>query len=200
MTRLPSCVAGRIVGACFDFESGTLDGWQLAEWATESDGYVRGTVGVSSRPESESGRSMQIQAEFRSIGWSAIALELRADVSLADYSGIRADVLAPADTTFHLGVRFVILAGPSWQWLETKEPIPLEPGKWSVVAAPLEADAWRGPEYSDAVDERQWVAQLREVHKIIVRVESYPDRAGDDRSDVAAISIDNIWFPERDGL
>jgi hypothetical protein len=143
---------------------------------------------------------MQIQAEFRSIGWSAIALELRADVSLADYSGIRADVLAPADTTFHLGVRFVILAGPSWQWLETKEPIPLEPGKWSVVAAPLEADAWRGPEYSDAVDERQWVAQLREVHKIIVRVESYPDRAGDDTSDVAAISIDNIWFPERDGL
>lgn len=199
VTRLPSCVAGRVVGACFDFESGNLDGWQLAQWTAESDGYVRGTIGLSSDYGSRSGRSLRIQAEFQSIGWSAIALELRADVSLADYAAIRAELFAPADSPLSLSVRFVIVAGPNWSWIETRQPLPLEPGTWSVVEVPLGLDAWRLPEYSEAVDERQWVAYVRDVHKIIVRLEAYPNGVGGHTTDSSLISVDNIWFPNRGG-
>ena len=199
LTHLPSCVDGRIVGACFDFECGALDNWQLAQWATESDGYVGGTVGLSSDHAARSGRSLRIQAEFQPVGWSAIALELRADVSLADYRTMAAEVLAPLDTTLRLAVRFVIVAGPRWDWLETKEAFPLESGTWSVVEAPLAADAWRGPQYSGAHDDAQWASYLRDVHKIIIRIETRSGPATRHTSGPLIISIDNIWFPERAG-
>ena len=196
ITSLPSCVDRHVVGACFDFDSGTLDNWQVADWATGSDDYVHGTVDISSDHAARSGRSLRLQAKFQSVGWSTVALELRADVSLADYASVRADVHSSADSTLHLVVRFVIVAGPSWDWFETKEPLPLDPGNWSVARAPLEADAWNGPGYPEATEARQWIASMRDVHKIMLRFEATPDRAGAGPADLTTISIDNIWFPE----
>ncbi|GMR12751.1 MAG: hypothetical protein BMS9Abin29_0944 [Gemmatimonadota bacterium] len=199
MTVLPSCATGHLVGACFDFESGTLDGWSLAEWAAESSGYVSGTLRSVSGHGARSGRALRVQAEFRSGGWSAIALDLRADVSLADYAGMVAEVLAPADTTLDLAVRFVFVSGPYWDWLEMEEAAPLEPGEWSVVEAPLDADAWRGPRYSGNADERRWAAYLSDVHRIIIRIEANTDRSSRGTMDLAMISVDNIRFPVHSG-
>jgi hypothetical protein len=199
MTRLPTCAIGSMVGACFDFENKTLDRWQLAEWATASDGYVDGTVDRSSDAAGRSGTSLRVQTQFSPVGWSAVALELRADVSLADYVSMRADVHPPADSPLHLAVRFVIVAGPAWDWFETRESIPLDPGNWSTAHASLQADAWHRPGYAEAADGRQWNAFLRDVHKIIVRFEASPGRGDPSPAELTTIAVDNIWFPEHDG-
>ncbi len=200
LTVLPSCATEKIlVVACFDFETGMHDRWRIAERAAESFGYVRGTVDLALDIEQSSGRSLRLQAEFDSVGWSAIALELLTELSLMEYAGLVARVRAPADPALRLSVRFAMVAGPLWDWLETEESVPLEPGEWSVVAAPLEADAWRAHGFVDLEDEREWVGYLGEVHAIVIRVEANPDRSRPGSTQLVSLYIDDIRFPLRGG-
>lgn len=188
LTKLPTCAQHGVVEACFDFERGTRDDWRLATPAPGLE-HAHGVVDLASNGEPRGGRSLRISAEFSSTGWSSVTLELRADVSLTEYAGMRATMLAPEDTALHLAVRFAINAGPSWEWFEAKDALPLDAGAWSVVEVPLETEAWVGPHGGD---HRSWTAYLREVHKIVVRIEASPDWP---TRGPAVIAIDDIWFP-----
>jgi hypothetical protein len=121
----------------YDFEQGT-DGWTMPDWPDAN----KDEKGAIYHPESSQ--------DFASSGTKALRVPLRfiagkdakgfvgvrPNADWSPFQQVRVAVYLPAGAPTGLHVGFYMMGG-GWKWREAKQTIPLVPGQWTTLEAPL---------------------------------------------------------------
>ena len=123
----------------FDFEGNTQD-WAIPDWAKESPDSVGKVLSISEEVASHGKGSLQLLADFPGGKWTGAYAEVLMHVTdWSPFGTVAADVYLPPNAPEGLQGRFILTIGEKWEWIEMNRAIPLEPGKWTTIAANLKA-------------------------------------------------------------
>ena len=149
----------------FGFE-GSLQGWEVPDWAYEKPDHVQREIEVSSSVASEGTSSMEIDAEFPGGRWTGAIVEIMQYFDWSDYTTLACDLYIPEDAPVGLKAKIILTVGDSWKWVEMSKAYDLKPGKWVTMIADLKPGSidWRRVEVDDRF--------RRDIRKMDIRVES----------------------------
>lgn len=150
----------------FDFEDGTLSGWEIPDWVYEKDDYVTEEVDTSKDYASSGDKSMKLLANFPGDNWSGAIVEVMEYFDWTPYSAISCDIMVPASAPAGLKAKIVLTVGDSWKWTEMSRSVKLEPGQWVTIEASLKPGStdWKRTTVTDEF--------RSDIRKIAIRVES----------------------------
>ena len=153
----------------YSFE-GSLEGWQIPDWAKASADYVGSAAAVSQAQANDGAASLQVDADFPGDRWTGVYVEREVEVTdWTPFSQLAVDLLVPAGAPEGLTGRIILTTGEQWVWTEMNRALPLAPGRWTPIAVSLKPGSFDWKFFPD--DEFR-----RRVRKIGVRIES--DRGG----------------------
>ncbi len=149
----------------FGFE-GSLEGWQIPDWASSSQDYVGQGLQISDSQASEGRFSMTLQADFPGDRWTGVYVER--EIEVADWSPfgqLSLDLYVPPEAPEGLLGRIILTVGEEWVWTEMNHGIPLAPGRWTAITVNLKPGSMDWKFFPDD-------AFRRRVRKLGVRIES----------------------------
>ena len=149
----------------FGFE-GSLEGWQIPDWASSSADYVGQALDVSDRQASEGRFSMTLQADFPGDRWTGVYVEREVEVTdWTPFGQLSLDLYLPAEAPQGLLGRVILTIGDEWVWTEMNRGLPLAPGRWTTIAVNLKPGSLDWKFVPDDTFRRR-------VRKLGVRIES----------------------------
>ncbi|MBF0494512.1 MAG: hypothetical protein HQL28_05210 [Candidatus Omnitrophica bacterium] len=156
----------------FDFESDT-GGWAIPDWSLDQKDSVGKSVSISGDKFSSGASSLKLTCDFPGDYWASATVEYAKGLDLRGYKSISADVYLPKGVPDDLlAVKIIFTTNGLGQWIEMRDALPLKPGKWVTVKAPLEAtpggelEHWRCRS-----NERCIIAQLDKIIRVAIRIE-----------------------------
>ena len=172
--------AGGLVAACvlsvmglaeaeeivvYGFEGG-LDGWVIPDWEKTSSDYVATQIAVSQEYAEEGQASLKLQADFPGGRWTGAYTEREVEVTdWGAFSQVAVSVYLPADAPAGLRGRIILTVGDQWRWTEMNQGVPLEPGRWTTIAANLKPGSMNWKFFPDDLFRK-------DVRKLGLRIES----------------------------
>ena len=156
----------------FDFESDT-EGWAIPGWSSDQKDSVGKSVLVSSDQSSSGNQSLKLTCDFPGDSWAAAIVEYKKDLHLLGYKSISADVYIPKNAPAgFLAAKIIITTNGFRQWIEMRVAVPLIPGKWVTIKAPLETTP-KGElkNWQCNTNEECIISQLDKVRRLAVRIE-----------------------------
>jgi hypothetical protein len=173
----------------FDFETDSMRGWKIPDWAYEQGDHVARSLEISPKMASKGKNSLEMMCEFPGDYWTAALIDYENDLDLTGYKTISADIFVPKEAQGDLYMaRIILTVGDEWIIMEMKDPVPLIQGKWITVTANIDRnEGWRTvPRGMNLLD------YVKKVKKVAVRVEynANPWQGGPPYS--GPVYIDNI--------
>ncbi|MFH1784644.1 MAG: hypothetical protein ABH868_07150 [bacterium] len=149
----------------FSFE-GSLDNWEVPDWAWEKADHVAEDTIVSKSFATDGANSLEVKSNFPGKKWTAAYLEYVEYFDWSNYSEVAVDFYIPKDTPVGLMGKIILTVGEDWKWVEMRRPTLLKPGEWVTVRADLMSGStdWRRVQPDDEF--------RMDVRKIGLRVES----------------------------
>ncbi len=156
----------------FDFES-DAEGWAIPDWALEQKDSVGRSVSISPEQFSSGMRSLKLTCDFPGNSWASAIVEYQKDLDLRGYKSISADIYIPKNAPDgFLAAKIVVTTNGLGQWIEMREALPLKPGEWVTVKAPLETSPSGEMKYWRCrTNEECIISQLDKVRRLAVRIE-----------------------------
>ena len=149
----------------YSYETG-LEGWEIPDWAYESDDYVSENIEQSKDYASQGKQSLKVNQNFPGKRWTASIVEIMEYLDLTPYTYLSCDVMVPKDAPSGLRAKLIVTVGDNWTWVEMSKTIKLEPGVWTTISANLRPGSmdWKRTNPDD-----EWRADIR---KVDIRIES----------------------------
>jgi hypothetical protein len=156
----------------FDFENDT-EGWTIPDWSLDQKDSIGKGVSISPNQFSKGSQSLKLTCDFPGNIWAAAIVEYAKDLNLRGYKSISANVYIPRNAPAgFLAAKIIITTSGLGQWIEMREAIPLKPGKWVTVKAPLETSPSEELKYWRCRTNKECIiAQLDKVRRIAIRIE-----------------------------
>ena len=149
----------------YGFEGG-LDGWVIPDWEKTSSDYVATQIAVSQEYAEEGQASLKLQADFPGGRWTGAYTEREVEVTdWGAFSQVAISVYLPADAPAGLRGRIILTVGDQWRWTEMNQGVPLEPGRWTTIAANLKPGSMNWKFFPDDLFRK-------DVRKLGLRIES----------------------------
>lgn len=149
----------------YGFE-GTLEGWEVPDWARTSADYVGGECAVSKANVQEGQYALELQTAFPGTRWSGAYVERMVEVTdWSRFQHVAVDISLPPSAPEGLGGRLILTIGEEWRWTEMNRAIPLQPGAWTTITADLTS---RSTDWKFFPDE----TFRRDVRKFGIRIEA----------------------------
>ncbi len=147
----------------FGFE-GSLQGWDIPDWAYEKPDHVQQSVEPSDKFASEGKGSLEMMADFPGGKWTGAIVEIMQYFDWTNYSKLEADIYLPAGAPEGLKGTIILTVGDEWKWVEMSRAISLVPGQWVTIVADLKPGSidWRRIQVDDTF--------RKDVRKIDIRV------------------------------
>ena len=156
----------------FDFESDT-EGWVIPDWSLEQKDSVGKSVSISPEQFSSGSQSLKLTCDFPGNYWAAAIVEYAKDLDLRGYKSISADVYIPKNAPAgFLAAKIIVTTSGLGQWIEMRGAVPLKPGEWVTIKAPLETSPGGELKYWRCrTNEECIISQLDKVRRVAVRIE-----------------------------
>jgi hypothetical protein len=168
----------------FGFE-GSLEGWEIPDWARTSSDDVGLDCRVSDAHASEGESALELETDFPGGRWAGAYVEHMVEVTdWSPFGELSVDVYLPERAPEGLRGKIILTIGEEWTWTEMNRTVPLTPGAWTTIAVSLKRHSldWR------FFPDDEFRSQIR---KIGVRIES-------DRKPAyqGSVFLDNIRLSE----
>ena len=177
----------------FDFENDTEE-WAIPDWSLDQKDSVGKSVSISSEQFSSGKQSLKLTCDFPGNSWAAAIVEYTKDLHLLGYKSIAADVYIPKNAPAgFLAAKIIITTATARQWIEMRQAVPLKPGKWVTIKAPLETTPQGELKYWQCnTNEECIISQLDKVRRIAVRIEYNVNVAKSGPPYKGDVYIDNV--------
>ena len=164
----------------YDFEQSN-DGWKIPGWAYDqynSRTYRGESAEVSDKMASSGTHSLELISDFPGVEWACSVVEKEIDLDLTGYETISVDVYIPKGAPRLLQAQIILTVGDARRFTEMRQPVGLNPGKWTTITARLESPIENGAEGEEPPlggfmgrRHKRLYRNIHKIRKIAVRIE-----------------------------